>query len=557
MDFRQWMIPTVAFGTCFVGLNDLQAAQRKQPNILLVLCDDLGYGDVNAFRAPNEQNTGFALQKIDGSAIGAKDSKILTPNLDRFAKQGVRFTNFYSGSTVCGPSRAALLTGRHTGNPNLSVRNNGTGDKGFKLSPNDFTVGELLRRQGYTTGVIGKYGMMGDRPNNMSTNGEIRDDVKNILPSALGFDYTYGCLEHISGHYHFIGHDNGHQTGGREGLVWEIPEGAPRGTANNVTPKIMEYSQDKFMEKAVNFLNRRSEDEKPFFLYFNPIIPHAGLQLPAAGSEADNVDFADKGDQTTPKGTGVGSFKWYQKQFEARGWRKNHQGDRGHYGFQPWARAAHAAMVSRMDRDFGLMLAHLHKTGLAKNTIIIFTSDNGPHIEGGADPHFFSNKQPLKGLKRDLYEGGIRMPTIMWAPASLMPAKLRHSVVNQPHAFWDFMPTFAAWSGAKIPTKLKDTLDGRSFAGLLTPGLPIESHDYLYWEFPNKQAVRKGPWKAVRYQAKNPNSPIELYNLAKDVGEQRNVAADHPEIVNEMRVLMRTATQNSPNISIPVAGDSH
>lgn len=304
------------------------------------------------------------------------------------------------------------------------------------------------------------------------------------------------------------------------------------------------------MEKAKSFLDRRAKDKKRFFLHFNPIIPHAGLQLPKAGSSGDNVDFSKK-NQNSPNGVGVGSFKWYQNQYKSRGWNKNHKGGRGHYGIQPFAHAAHAAMISRLDRDFGLLRSYLKKRGLDKNTIIVFTSDNGPHREGGADPNFFSNLQPIRGIKRDLFEGGIKMPTIMWGSSNIMPKSRRNSFEKRQGAFWDFMPTLADWCGAKIPAEVKKKIDGKSFAGTVWKGAPIQKHEFLYWEFPGKQAVRKGSWKALRLGAKNPKTPIKLFNLEKDPQESKDLAKQYPEIVQEFAKIMRTATKNSPNVKIP------
>jgi len=434
------------------------AHAQTKPNIIFIMADDLGYGDLGV----------YGQQKIN------------TPYIDQLAKEGMRFTQFYSGSTVCAPSRCSLMTGLNTGR--ALVR----GNERIPLRPEDFTVAEMLKNAGYTTALCGKWGL-----------GE--PDTTGV-PNKKGFDFFYGYLNQRNAHFYY------------PPFLWrneqkEMLEG------NDPDKQTGSYSNDLIAEEALQFIER-SKDQ-PFFLYLALTIPHAELAVP----EASLLEY---------KG------KFPEKPFPKR-----------HYGAQETPHAAHAAMVSHMDRDVGRLLAKLEQVGVDNNTIIFFTSDNGPHKEGGHDPDFFDSNGPLRGLKRDLYEGGIRVPMIAWWPG-VVPATATSEHVG---AFWDILPTFADLAGQPTP---KD-IDGISFfPTLVTKGLQ-KKHDALYWEFyeqGGKQAVLMGDWKGIRLDAKkDPDGPIALYNLAEDLGEETDVATQNPKIVKQIEKLMESNTHPSEHYS--------
>ncbi|MEJ7713454.1 MAG: arylsulfatase [Pyrinomonadaceae bacterium] len=422
----------------------------------MIIADDLGYGDLSVYG----------------------QTKFTTPNLDRMAREGMRFTQAYSGSTVCAPSRAVLMTGLHTGHAH--IRGNGE----YPLRPQDVTIAEVLKRAGYRTGVIGKWGL------------GLADNTGR--PDRQGFDESFGFLHHIHAHRQYTDH------------LWR------NGERVAVDPE-RDYANDLFTAEAVNFLNRNKQ--QPFFLYLAYTNPHAELRVP----EDSLAEFRGKFLETP----------FVNRQLDERSptspWRY-----RG-YRSQPTPRAAFAAMVTRMDRDIGRLLAHLKEQGVDDNTIVFFTSDNGPHKEGGADPEFFNSNGELRGIKRDLYEGGIRVPFI-----ARWPGQVKAGTVN-PHqlAFWDMLPTFAELAGARAPAKL----DGISQRATLM-NQKQKSHDYLYWEFFEggfTQAVRMGDWKGVKL----PRKSVELYDLQSDPGERQDIAAENPQIATRIARIMTTARSES------------
>lgn len=417
------------------------SAQGDKPNIIFIMVDDLGYGDLGCYG----QQT------------------IQTPNIDRMAAEGMRFTDVYAGSTVCAPSRCCLMTGYHTGH--CRVR----GNKRHPLLPEDVTVAELLKEQGYKTGLIGKWGI--GEPN---TTG---------VPNRQGFDYFYGYLNQHRAHNYY------------PDFLWRNED---RDFFAN-----WKYSHDAFTDDALKFV--RESKDGPFFLYLAYTIPHAfneggenGMQVPSS------EPYSDK--------------DWRQQS-------KNH-----------------AAMITRMDKDVGKLFALLKELGLDDNTIVFFTSDNGPHREGGADPDFFDSNGPLRGIKRSMHDGGIRVPMIARWPGKIEAG----SESNQPWAFWDFLPTAAELAGGSTP----GGIDGISMVNALM-GKPQRDHEYLYWEFHERgfhQALRMGDWKAVRKDSiKN---PIELYNLKNDIGEANNIADNHPEIMEQVRKHLASA--RTPSELYPV-----
>ena len=438
-------------GAIALSCETLQFAERRRkPNIIYILADDLGYGDLGCY--------------------GQK--KVKTPNLDRMAEEGMRFTNHYSGSTVCAPSRNCLMTGEHTGHARIR------GNERYPLLEEDLTVAELLKGAGYATGLVGKWGL--------GTN------YDTGAPNRKGFDSFFGFLDQGNAHFYY------------PPFVWRNREQIQL-DGNDVEQQTGQYVHDMFTEEALQFI--RNHRAGPFFLYLAYTIPHAELTVPED------------------------SMALYDGKFPEKPWPKEH------YGSQKKPRAAFAGMLSRLDRDVGRIMALLKETRLDESTIVMFSSDNGPHREGGADPDFFGSRGPLRGIKRDLYEGGIRVPMIARWPDRIESG----SVTDHISAFWDVLPTCAELVGVAVP---KD-IDGISFAPTLLGRKGQTQHEYLYWEFHQeggKQAVRRGEWKAVRLNVKrNPDGPLELYNLVHDIGETTNVAAEYPLITAELSEIMDSA----------------
>ena len=444
-----WAVLACAFGVLRVAFVD-SAAQSAKPNIVLIHADDLGWGDLGVYG----------------------QQKVRTPRLDRMATQGTRFTQYYSGSTVCAPSRYALMTGFHMGH--AYIRGNGD----FPIRPEDVTVAEVLKGAGYATGVIGKWGL-----GTVETPG---------VPHRQGFDYAFGFLTHRHPHRQFTEYlyRNGERLG--------------------VDPK--HFANDLMTGEALEFIDRNRT--QPFFLYLAYTIPHAELRVPEDSLTEYRGKFSEE--------------PFVNAKADA------HPTDG--YRSQPTPRAAFAAMITRMDRAVGRLLDHLRDRGLDERTAVFFTSDNGPHREGGADPAFFNSSGGLRGIKRDLYEGGIRVPMIARWPGRVPAGKVSDHV----WAHWDVLPTVAEIGGASAPAGI----DGRSMLPAVV-GKPAKSHDFLYWEFFERgfdQAVRMGDWKAVRHGA---DKPIELYNLARDPAEQQDVAAKHPDVVQKIDAYLKTARTTS------------
>ncbi len=412
------------------------APNGDRPNIVLIVADDLGYGDIG----PYGQKT------------------IRTPNLDRLATQGVRFTDCYAGSTVCAPSRCTLMTGLHTGH--ARVRSNGL----VPLTESDVTVAEVLKQAGYATGIIGKWGL-----------GE--PDTTGV-PNKQGFDYWFGYLNQHHAHNYYPDY------------LWRNQEKCPLPNVveNNVATKRVVYSADLFTREAMDFLDRHRQER--FFLYLPFTLPHANNE-------------AGKQDMEVPSDAPYTSQPW------------------------PQAQKNHAAMITYLDAQVGAVLAKLTELELDERTIVFFTSDNGPHREGGADPQFFHSAGPLSGFKRSLHEGGIRVPMIVRYPGHIAPASVSHQV----WAFWDMLPTLAELAGAQAPAGLDGISMLPALVGEREAGRAQQDHEYLYWEFPERgfsQAVRAGRYKGIR---PSPGAPLELYDLSVDLAEEHDVASQHPEVV--------------------------
>ncbi|WP_114790813.1 arylsulfatase [Niabella yanshanensis] len=441
------------------GFYSTSIAQPKKPNIILILADDLGVGDLGVYG----------------------QQKIKTPNLDRLAKDGLQFNQFYTGTSVCAPSRSSLMTGQHTGH--TPVRGNkATQPEGqWPLPPGVVTIAGLLKEAGYTTGDFGKWGL-----GFVGTSGD---------PNQQGFDEFYGYNCQSLAHNYFPEH------------LWH---NSSKISLPNTMPNQTVYAAQLIHDKAQQFIQKNSQ--QPFFLFLSYTLPHAALQLPANDSLLAYYIRAFKEKPVTV----------------ATGW----QGK----GYQPQAypHAAYAAMVGRLDQYVGAIRKQVEALGIADNTLILFASDNGPHKEGGNDPVFFNSSAGLKGMKRDLYEGGVRTPFIAWWPGTIKAGRRSEWV----GAFWDLLPTFADLAGVKVTSPT----DGISMVPELK-NQPQKRHDHLYWEFHEqggKQAVRLGNWKGIRLNAMaHPDGPVELYDLRSDAAEKHNVAAGHPEIVARIAAIMK------------------
>lgn len=444
--------------------------QRKtgKPNIVFILADDLGYGDLGVYG-----------QKI-----------IKTPNIDRLAKEGKQFMEFYAGTTVCAPSRSSLLTGQHTGHTYIRGNREIEPEGQEPLPDSVETYAQLLQKAEYVTGAFGKWGL-----GMVGTSGE---------PAKKGFDQFFGYNCQRQSHRYYPTH------------LWENSTRIEL-EGNDLRQKKI-YAPELIQQKTLAFIDENKN--KPFFLFVPTVLPHAELQGP-------DDRF----------------LKMYKGKLAEKPFQGNDYGPSAKiagYASEPYAHATYAAMVSRMDFYVGQILAKLAQHGLSDNTIIIFSSDNGSHREGGADPEFFNSSGGLRGNKRDLYEGGIRVPFIVKWPGKVK-AGTKSNFVG---AFWDLMPTFTELAGAANPAHT----DGFSLVNVLL-GKPQQQHKYLYWEFHEgggRQAVRLGKWKAIRLDVdKNRNGDLALYDLSIDPAEQKNVASENPSVVSQMEQYMREAHQES------------
>lgn len=441
----------------------------SKPNIVFILADDLGFGDLGCY--------------------GQK--KIKTPNLDRMAAEGMRFTQFYTGCPVCAPSRCTLMTGKHLGH--ATVRDNmqrGPGLEGqHRMESGTVTIAQLLKSAGYATAIVGKWGL--GMPDDQSS------------PLDFGFDHHYGYLCQGMAHTYYppyLWRDN----------KQEPLEGNPPysyGQREPISPNGKIYSADLIAADALRWV--REHKDEPFFLYFASTVPHLSLQVP----EDSLAEY---------RGT------WPDAPFT----------NSKHYSNHEAPRAAYAAMITRMDRDIGQLLALLEELKLDKNTLVLFGSDNGAVFPlSGTDPEFFRSNGDLRGYKQQLWEGGIRTPFIARWPGKIIPGATSDHV----GAYWDILPTLCELAGVDAPN---DT-DGISILPTLSGRPGQKEHDFLYWEFHGeggRQAVRFGNWKAVREQVKRDrNSTPQLYNLAEDPGETKNVAAQHPELASKAAELMKSA----------------
>lgn len=432
---RQFLGTTAALPTQFT------AQSKRQPNVVFILGDDLGYADLGCY--------------------GQRD--IQTPNLDALAGEGIRFTNAYAGSTVCGPSRCCLMTGRHTGH--ATIRGNLLPE--IPLSQSDVTIAQLFKRAGYRTGAFGKWGM-----------GTIPD--MHALPTRKGFDTFYGYLHQVHAHTYFpdMLWDNEHET--------YLPPNFGGGKKR--------YSHDLIAERALKFID--DNRDQPFFLYAPFTLPHGRFEAP------DDAPYSGK----------------------------------------PWPPAARtlASMVTRLDQTVGQIVERLKRHRLERDTLVVFASDNGP---GQLGVEHFKANGPLRGYKRDLYEGGIRCPFITrWA------GRIQPAVSEEVFAFWDLLPSFARLIGQPAPANI----DGVSVLNaLLGKGPAPQTDRHFYWEFHERgfqQAVRWRNWKAVRLKdGGKAGAPIELYDLAADQGETTDLARQRTDIAVRLIQLMDSSRSPSPH----------
>jgi uncharacterized sulfatase len=456
------LVAAVALGAAFTA--PAWPAPSDRPNVVLILADDLGYGELGVYG----------------------QRAIKTPHLDRLAAEGLRFTDFYAGSTVCAPSRAVLMTGRHTGH--VSVRGNAVGGdlRIQALRQGERTIAHLFQDAGYATALFGKWGL-----------GEVGSPGH---PNRMGFDAFFGYLNQRHAHNHypsFLFRDSG-----RVPLRNEAAQQDPDGSGHARTR--VDYAHDLIVESALRWMGEARA--RPFFLYLAVTLPHANNEAARATGNGQEVP------------------------------------DLGTYAGESWPEPdkGQAAMISRLDRDVGRVLAKLEDLGIAKDTLVLFSSDNGPHREGGNDPDRFDANGPLRGRKRDLYDGGVRVPLIARWPGRAAPG----SVSSHVGYFGDLFATFSEMLGRPAPPGL----DSISLLPTLL-GRPREQrvHDYLYWEFyeqGSRQAVRFSTWKAIREPMRT--GPIRLYDLASDLGEERDRAAERKDLVAQAARYMDEAHVPDP-----------
>jgi len=439
------MLPLMVIGLAFaclqggLGLERLHAAATP-PNVIFIMADDLGYGDLGCYG----------------------QTRFETPRLDQMAEEGMRFTQYYAGSTVCAPSRCVLLTGLHTGH--ARIRGNG----GVPLDYGDLTIAEVLKKKSYATCVLGKWGL-----------GEAGSTG---LPTLQGFDEWFGFLNQKEAHNHYP------ELLWRNQNLWQV-----QGNVNGAKGTYIQY---RFTDAALNFI--KMPHEHPFFLYLAYTLPHKKVEAPTT------------------------------KPYQDKDW--------------PDVQKTLAAMIYRLDRDVGKILDALDEAGKSENTIVFFCSDNGPHNQEGVDTDFFQSSGPFRGIKRDLYEGGIRSPMIVRWKGRIRPGQ----VSDQVWAAWDVLPTLAELAGLPAPVGV----DGVSMVETLLEG-KTRDHAPLYWEFHEKgfhQAARIGDWKGVRHGR---TAPLELYDLKQDPGETLDLAAEEKRMTQRMIRFMERARSDSKEWPVP------
>lgn len=448
---------------------------RQRPNIVFILADDLGWGDLGCY----------------GQQLFS------TPNIDSLAARGLRFTQCYSGTTVSAPSRSCLITGTHSGHTAIRGNRELEPEGQFPLPEGSETLFHDLKAAGYTTGAFGKWGL-----GFIGSTGD---------PQKQGVDRFFGYNCQLLAHSYYPDHlwDNDR----RVELATDMPYG--EGT----------YAPELIHKKAVEWLREKAGSRESFFLWYPTTIPHAELVVPE-----DSLILRYRGKYPETPYHGIDDGPYFRK---------------GGYCSQDEPHATFAAMVARLDAYVGDLVKELKDLGVYENTIIIFASDNGPHMEGGADPDFFDSNGPWRGYKRDVYEGGIRVPMIVSWPGHITPDGETDFMCS----FWDLMPTFRDLTGVAS----LDGMDGVSLLPLLEGRGGQKEHDYLYFEFQElggRQAVREGAWKLVHMDIRSDSPRYELYNLDDDPGETTDLSALYPDIVSRLQAIM--ANSHVPNPDFPV-----
>lgn len=464
--------------------NTPQQAMPTRPNIIYIYADDLGYAELGCYG----------------------QQKIRTPNLDQIAREGMRFTQHYTSMPVCAPARCMLLTGKHSGHSYIrgNYEMGGFADSleggQMPLYPGAFTIGRMLQLSGYKTACIGKWGM-----GMANTTGS---------PNEQGFDYFYGYLDQKQAHNYYPTHL--WENGRLDRLNNPVIDVHRKLTPETATPEAFayyrgnDYAIDKMAQKAQAFI--RQHKSGPFFLYLPFTVPHASLQAP----EAAVKEYADKFDD------------------------KPYFGQNG-YASTPYPRATYAAMITYMDAKVGQIMQLLKELQLDDNTLVMFSSDNGATFNGGVEAAYFKSVGNLRGLKMDVYEGGIREPMLARWPGKIKAGQVTDHVSVQ----YDLLATLAELTAYKQPF----TTDGISFLPtLIGQSARQKQHSFLYWEYPEKGgqlAIRMSNWKAVKTNLrKNRTSAWELYDLANDVSETTNVAAQHPELIRQFDAIV--AREHTP-----------
>ena len=470
---------------------------QSKPNIIYILADDLGYAEVGAYG----------------------QEKIETPNIDLLAKNGMLFTQHYTGAPVCAPARSSLLTGTHMGHS--YIRGNDEWQRGEPgdvwnyrkvaadstlegqrpLPSNTITIAKLLKQSGYTTGMFGKWGL--GAPHTQS------------IPTTMGFDYFFGYNCQRQAHTYtplhlYENEKRFHLANDTVAPNAKIDKDADPNAVESYAKYTQPfYAPDVSYEKMIGFVDSVKEED-PFFIYWASPIPHMPLQAPKRW-----VDY-------------------YIKKF---GEEPPYVGNKGYFPNR-FPKATYAAMVSYLDENIGKLIAHLKATGKYDNTLIIFTSDNGPTYNGGTDSPWFDSAKPFRSKygrgKGFVYEGGIRVPMIASWPGKVKAG----STTDHISAFWDVMPTLCDVAQIKSP----ETTDGISFYNTLVQNNDQKEHDYLYWEFPEysgQVAVRMGKWKMVWKDIKKGNTKVELYDLEADIAEQHDIAEAHPEIIEQLYTIIK------------------
>jgi arylsulfatase A-like enzyme len=449
-----------------------------QPNIIFVLADDLGYGEIGCF--------------------GQK--QIATPHLDRMAAEGMRLTRFYAGSPVCAPSRSVLMTGLHTGHTRVRGNAGQANRIAQVIRRDDATVAEALQKAGYATALIGKWGLA--------------EEGTEGVPNRKGFDYFYGYLnqQHAHNPYPEFLIRNEKRVRLRNRTDPNVPLGQAKNGAGWAIEK-RDFAPDLMADEALKWIEKNRS--KPFLLYWSLILPH--------------------GNNEATRGTGNGQ----------------EIPDYGPYAEKPWPEPdkGHAASITRLDADMGRLFALLKRLNLDEKTLVIFSSDNGHHKEGGNNPDLFDANGPLRGMKRDLYEGGIRVPTIARWLGTIRPGTQSAEIAG----FVDLFSTFASLAGAAVPSGL----DGLNFAPMLTKQQPLPNRT-LYWEFHEggftQGVLIEGRYKAIR--RKRRDAPIEIYDLKTDEAENQNLADKRPELVFRAERLFVTERGDNPDWPIRDAAPS-